>query len=210
LAQPAFPTLNGLYAITDPTLLGGEVLLTAVEDALANGVRILQYRDKLRPLASKVAEASRLQSLCRKHGATFLVNDDIDLCQAVNADGVHLGQNDTSVIEARRRLGPQAVIGVSCHNSPELVAAAERDGASYVALGRFYPSLTKPDAPQARINDLRRIRAQTNLPIAAIGGITAENGSELLTAGADMLAVVHYLFSTPDVAIRTKALMRLF
>jgi len=210
LAQLAFPTLKGLYAITDPTLLCGEALLIAVAEALANGVRILQYRDKSKPFASRVIEASLLHSLCRKHGATFLVNDDIDLCQAVNADGVHLGQNDTNIVEARRRLGPHAVIGVSCHDSPDLVSAAESGGASYVALGRFYPSLTKPDAPRARINDLRRIRAQTNLPIAAIGGITAKNGSELIAAGADMLAVVQDLFAAPDVAARTKALMRLF
>jgi len=102
------------------------------------------------------------------------------------------------------------VIGVTCHNDLVLVEQAQRDGADYVAIGRFFPSQTNPDASFATTDDLRRIRMATRLPIVAIGGITNENATELLDAGADMLAVIHHLFSTPDVAARARALHALF
>ena len=148
--------------------------------------------------------------MCHRFQASLIINDDIDLCQAVEADGVHLGQADTALAEARYRLGPTAVIGASCHDDPALVAAAEKQGASYIALGRFFPSLTKPEAPAASIGNLRLIRKQTRLPIVAIGGVTADNGSALIDAGADMLAVINYLFAAPDIQRRARELNRLF
>jgi thiamine-phosphate pyrophosphorylase len=201
---------KGLYAITDQRLLPGNRLFEAAEQALANGVRVLQYRNKSADFRQRLLEASQLKVLCRQYQALLLINDDTDLCQACEADGVHIGQSDATLSEARRRLGYQAVIGVTCHNDLALVEQAQRDGADYVAVGRFFPSLTKPGAPLAKIDDLRRIRLATQLPIVAIGGITNENATELLDAGADMLAVIHYLFSTPDVAARARALHELF
>src|SRR5690606_10356627 len=106
--------------------------------------------------------------------------------------------------------GPQAIIGVTCHNRDDLVLAAEKQGATYAALGRFFPSNTKPEASAASIEDLKRIRSQTRLPLVAIGGVTTDSGSELLEAGADMLAVIHYLFSAEDVFARAQALSSLF
>lgn len=206
----AHPFLKGLYAITDPQLLPGNRLFEASEQALANGVRVLQYRNKTGGFRERVGEASQLRALCQQYGALLLINDDTDLCQACEADGVHIGQSDTALTEARRRLGYQAVIGVTCHNDPALVEQAQRNGADYVAIGRFFPSRTKPDAPLATLDDLRRIRTATALPIVAIGGITNENATELLAAGADMLAVIHHLFSAPDVAARARALHALF
>lgn len=201
---------TGLYAITDEHLLPGDRLLPAVEEALRNGVRVLQYRRKSGTFRDRVAEAAALKSLCQRYQVSLIINDEVDLCQAVEADGVHLGQSDGDLLQARHRLGPNTIIGVSCHDDPALVASAERNGASYVALGRFFASRTKPNAPAASIDSLRRIRTQTRLPIVAIGGITADNGKQLLSAGADMLAVIHYLFADPDIAARARALGELF
>ncbi|HDZ10267.1 thiamine phosphate synthase [Pseudohongiella sp.] len=208
-ATSVFPA-SGVYAITDEHLLTDVTLLTCVEQALSGGVRVLQYRRKNGEFRDRVLQAAALRTLCRRYHACLIINDDIDLCQAIEADGVHLGQSDTALAEARYRLGPQAIIGISCHDEPALAAVAEQQGASYIALGRFFPSLTKPDAPAASIGNLRLIRAQTSLPIVAIGGITADNGRSLIDAGADLLAVINYLFAAPDIKSRAHALSDLF
>lgn len=207
--------LNGVYAITDNKLLSEDVLLRAAEQALKGGVCVLQYRSKpvggtTQALAQRQRQASALTRLSHQYGALLLINDDVDLCQAAGADGVHLGQGDMQLAEARQRLGPEAVIGISCHNKDDLVLSAQQQGADYVALGRFFRSATKPDAPAASIEDLKRIRLLTTLPIVAIGGIDADNGSQLIAAGADMLAVIHYLFSGDQVQQRAQTLSQLF
>jgi thiamine-phosphate pyrophosphorylase len=207
--------LAGVYAITDDKLLPADKLLLAAEQALKGGVSVMQFRSKAngesaKPFALRQQQAFALTKLCHQYQALLLVNDDVDLCQAAGADGVHLGQADLQLPEARRRLGPSAVIGITCHNSDNLADAAQKQGADYIALGRFFPSSTKPAAPPASIEDLRRIRQLTQLPIVAIGGVTADNGSALIEAGADMLAVIHYLFSSDQVQQRAQALSQLF
>jgi thiamine-phosphate pyrophosphorylase len=201
---------SGVYAITDEHLLTDMELIPAVEQALQGGIRVLQYRHKSGEFRHRVMQAAALKTLCQRYRASLIINDDIDLCQAVEADGVHLGQSDADLAEARYRLGPTAVIGVSCHDNPALVAVAENNGASYIALGRFFPSLTKPDAPAASIENLRLIRQQTQLPIVAIGGVTTENGRVLIDAGANMLAVINHLFAAPDIRARARELTNLF
>lgn len=207
--------LAGVYAITDNKLLPDAKLLWAAEQALMGGVSVLQYRNKPdtdSPLvfAQRLRQAAALVELCHKYQALLLVNDDLELCQAAFADGVHLGQTDTQLAEARYRLGEKAIIGITCHNSDNLVLAAQQQGADYVALGRFFPSLTKPTAPAADIKDLTRIRRLTSLPIVAIGGVDMNNGRQLIDAGADMLAVIHYLFSSDQVQQRAQSLSQLF
>lgn len=212
-ARPLRDTpFKGVYAITDDHLIADDKLEEVCKQALKGGVALLQYRSKAsgKSFARRRSEAAALTALCESYGAYLLVNDDIDLCQAANAHGVHLGQQDGSVTEARQRLGHHAIIGVTCHNRDELVVSAEREGADYAAIGRFFPSQTKPGATAASIEDLRRIRGSTRLPLVAIGGVTADNGSALLQAGADMLAVIHYLFSADDVHARASALSSLF
>ena len=207
--------LAGVYAITDNKLIPDNKLLWAAEQALKGGVSVLQYRNKADSnpgltFADRQRQVAALSQLCHGYRAILLVNDDIDLCQAGNADGVHLGQGDTELAEARRRLGFDAVIGVTCHNRDDLVVTAEQRGADYIALGRFFPSATKPGAPAASIADLIRIRQITRLPIVAIGGVSAENGSHLIAAGADMLAAIHYLFSDEQIQHRAQTLSQLF
>jgi thiamine-phosphate pyrophosphorylase len=204
------PGWSGVYAITDSQLLSGEQLPEAVHAALRGGIRVLQYRNKTAAFADQVREAATLKALCDAYNVPLLINDDIDLCQAVDASGVHLGQSDTTVADARYRLGATAIIGSTCHNRADLIKSAELAGADYVAVGRFFDSHTKPQAPQTSIDELRQLRAATQLPIVAIGGITADNGGDLIKAGADMLAVIHYLFATSEIESRAKALCQLF
>ncbi|MDZ7661222.1 thiamine phosphate synthase [Thiohalophilus sp.] len=203
------PRLLGLYAVTDGRLTG-EPLLEAVRAALAGGTRIVQYRDKSAEPQRRRHEATRLASLCRDYQALFLINDDVALAQEIDADGVHLGQTDATLSDARRQLGRHKLIGVSCNNRLERALAAQQQGADYVAFGRFFPSSTKPDAPQAELALLEQARQQLDLPIAAIGGITPDNAPRLREAGADMLAVVNALFGQDDIETAARHLSRCF
>lgn len=202
--------IAGLYAITDPGLLPGTRLPDAVRDALDGGARIIQYRNKQADPATRLREATRLARLCRDAGATFLVNDDVALALACDAHGVHLGQGDGAVETARERLGSGAVIGQTCHASIVLARAAQHAGASYVAFGRFFPSLTKPQATPADPALLPAARLELAIPIVAIGGITVSSAPQLITAGAHAIAVIHALFSADDIAARAREFATLF
>lgn len=199
---------HGLYAITDDTL--DDQLFFAVEAALSGGCRWVQYRSKQRNTKQREQEAKQLLTLCHHHQARLLINDDVALAQTVGADGVHLGQDDLPLTEARRVLGDQAIIGITCHDSLALAQAAERDGANYVAFGRFFPSNTKQSAPPADLSILRAAKTQLRIPVVAIGGITLDNAPMVLHEGADMLAVVGDLFFAPDIAAQAQAYTSLF
>ncbi|MBB6340114.1 thiamine-phosphate pyrophosphorylase [Pseudomonas fluvialis] len=191
--------LRGLYAITDSHLLADGKLLPYVEAALKGGARLLQYRDKSADQARRLREAEALRELCRQYGADLIINDDAELAARLGV-GVHLGQSDGSLAAARALLGPKAIIGATCHAQLELAATANREGASYLAFGRFFNSQTKPGAPAASAELLNQARAHFNLPLVAIGGIDLDNAGQLIRAGADLLAVVHTLFSAPSAA----------
>ena len=191
------PAIHGLYAITDPALIPDRQLLPAAEAALRGGARLLQYRDKTATPAQRRHRASQLQTLCRQYGALFLVNDDPALAAEIEADGVHIGQSDGGIARARQRLGPDKIIGVTCHGDLTLAEQAAEAGADYVAFGRFFPSRTKPQAPPADSAILQQARKRLAIPLVAIGGIDPSNGGQLLKLGADALAVIHALFSDP-------------
>ena len=199
-------SLRGIYAITDSALTPGSALLSAATKALEGGIKMLQFRDKSPDHDRRLTQASALQALCAEFNVPLIINDDVQLCLASGATGVHLGQADASVLAARKVLGKDAVIGVTCHADIELAVKAEQAGASYVAFGRFFPSVTKPNAPAADLDVLRRARERLSIPIAAIGGINADNAGEIIAAGADLLAVINYLFSSQDVEGRTRQL----
>ena len=205
-------SLRGLYAITDSQLLAGDRLLPWVEAALAGGARLLQYRDKSQDAARRLDEASQLQALCQQYGAQLLINDDLPLAARLGV-GVHLGRDDGCLREARQQLGPQAIIGATCHASLEHAEQAIADGVSYIAFGRFFQSATKPGAPAATPELLQQARARFATPIVAIGGITLDNAPSLLASGADLLAVIHGLFgadSAAEVQRRAQAFNELF
>ncbi|MBV1921651.1 MAG: thiamine phosphate synthase [Pseudomonadales bacterium] len=201
--------LQGLYAITDNLLTPGPFLIERVEQALQGGVRILQYRDKTTDKQKRQNEALALKSLCAQYKCTFIINDDIELCSKVNADGVHLGVSDVNIHTARQQLGNNVIIGATCHGSLDLAHKAIADGADYVAFGRFYNSTTKPNAEAADLQTIRSGLAKLNVPAVAIGGITLSKADELLEAGFSMLAVVEDIFKpvsiTNNISSRCRA-----
>lgn len=201
--------LSGLYVIT-PGHLGGTAqprrpLAGLAADAIRGGARLVQYRDKGSDWLQRRAEAGDLAALCRATGIPLIINDDVDLALAVRADGVHLGRDDADPRVVRGRLGPEAIIGVSCYGRLELAVAAEQAGASYVAFGSFFPSPTKPTAVQPSPDLLIQARRAIRLPLVAIGGITPQNAAALIGAGADMLAVISGVFAASDVTAAAQA-----
>lgn len=200
--------LRGLYAITDAQLLAGGRLLPYVEAALQGGVRLLQYRDKSTDKAQRFEEASALRALCAEYQADLIINDDLALAAQLGV-GLHLGQTDGSLAAARAQLGPAAIIGATCHAQLELAEHAVQQGASYLAFGRFFNSQTKPGAPAATPALLAEARARFALPLVAIGGVTLDNAAQLISPGADLVAVVHALFAA-DTALDVERRARAF
>ena len=143
-------------------------------------------------------------------GAAFIINDDLELALKVGADGVHLGADDGDLAAARRALGPGKVLGASCYADLELARQAVAAGVDYVAFGAVYPSPTKPDTTRAPLELFARCRAELRIPTCAIGGITLDNAPTLLTAGADLLAVISDLFAAPDIESRAHTYQALF
>ncbi|HLA29516.1 MAG TPA: thiamine phosphate synthase [Pseudomonas sp.] len=203
--------LRGLYAITDSQLLTGK-LLPYVEAALKGGATLLQYRDKSTDEARRLREAQALRELCNRYGASLIINDDAELAARLGV-GLHLGQTDGSLSAARALLGRQAIIGGTCHAQLELADVAAKEGASYVAFGRFFDSNTKPGAPAATLDLLDAAKSRVNLPLVAIGGVTLDNAPQLIAHGASMVAVIHGLFgadSAAEVERRARAFSDLF
>lgn len=201
---------RGLYAIADTTLATGTALEKAVQGAIAGGACMIQYRDKSDDGARRRSEASRLASICRRHGIPMIVNDDVELGMDVGADGVHLGRDDTGLGEARSRAGKEFIIGVSCYDEVERAEIAQSGGADYVAFGAMFPSTTKPEAIPAGADIIERARPRIRIPIVAIGGITPDNAGSLVEAGADILAVISGVFAERDTKRAARRFARLF
>ena len=190
--------INGLYAIT-PDSADTADLLRRTRLVLSGGARVLQYRNKSADAALQLIQAAALRELTREFAVTFIVNDDAHLALQVDADGVHLGAADCELKAARSILGKHKIFGISCYNRLSLAREAVVAGADYVAFGAFFPSTVKPEAVTANVELLRRARAEINVPLVAIGGITAQNASPLVAAGADALAVISALFEAADI-----------
>ena len=201
--------IEGLYALT-PALDDTGALLDAVGRALDGGVAAVQYRAKTIGAALKVRQARQLADLCRRHGATFIVNDDVELAAQVGADGVHLGRDDATVAVARQALPRMAIIGVSCYDDIGRALALRAAGADYVAFGSFFPSAVKPLAVRPAPGLLSQARRELDCPIVAIGGITVANAPALIAAGADAIAVITDLFSAPDIRARALVFSQVF
>lgn len=202
--------LTGLYAITDATQNDFRKLIIDVEQALLGGARIIQFRDKSNNVRQRHETACQLRELTRQHNALLIINDDVRLAKETQADGVHIGADDPSIAAARSQLGPSAIIGVSCYNDFSLAKQAASNSANYVAFGRFFPSRTKPQASPSNIEILRTSKRELDIPVVAIGGITAENGESLIKAGANMLAVVDDVFGQTDIKAAAQHYQKLF
>lgn len=189
--------LRGLYAIT-PDWSDTRRLLTVTEVILATGCRLLQYRNKVASDCHRQEQAVALRGLTRRFDALLIINDDLDLALDCEADGVHLGEDDGELAQARSRLGADKILGASCYQDMAMAEKAARAGADYVAFGSFFPSPSKPQARRAQPHLLSRGKMVSGKPVCAIGGITPDNAPVLVKAGADMVAVISALYDAPD------------
>lgn len=192
-----------LYAITDCDNLQGQALLERTEKILANGATILQYRDKQQKARADVAA---LQALCKKYQVPFIVNDDIDLAIEIDADGVHVGQEDLACRNARERLGENKIIGVSA-KTVEQAKEAVANGADYLGVGALFPSVSKSSSVITR-ETLKEICAAVEVPVVGIGGISEENIALMAGTGAAGVAVISALYALPEPSIATKRFAR--
>jgi hydroxymethylpyrimidine kinase/phosphomethylpyrimidine kinase/thiamine-phosphate diphosphorylase len=197
--------IKGLYLITDHN----DRLLERVERALSGGVTCLQYRNKVKNYSSRLAEARELQLLCSGRGVTFIVNDDLPLAAEIRADGIHFGQDDGSVTEARRVLGPDAFIGISTHSLEEALRA-ELEGADYIGFGAMYPTESKDVQHLPGPAALAEVRSRVQIPIVAIGGINRDNAPTVIDAGADSIAVISSVLASQDPELAALELALLF
>ncbi len=191
--------MRGLYLITNDDPL--ELLLAKLEGAMATReVAILQYRRKKVAKEDQYYEVEYMKAMCAEYGVPFVINDDLELAEKYGL-GVHLGQSDGSIVDAVARLPQGVVIGRTCLNSLELAEKAIAEGATYVAFGAIYATETKPEAGHIGLEILKKAKAQFNVPICAIGGLTVENSKEVIAAGADLCAVISDILGLPMNAI---------
>ncbi len=202
--------LHGLYVITDAYLTPSHSLINKVHQTIMGGAQIVQYRDKGRDCQKRRQEIDKLLGLCRNHGVTLIVNDDIELARLTGADGVHVGKEDVDPRVARNRLGENALIGVSCYNDFGKAIDAQKAGADYVAFGSFFSSPTKPNAVKADLSLLAQAKEKLNISVCAIGGITATNAKRIIDAGADMIAVINGVFAHENPQDAARQLSTLF
>lgn len=200
---------RGLYALTGAGT-DDDKLMRDTELCVASGAAMLQYRDKLRTADDRLRIAERLRALCTRHQIPLIINDDVELAEACDADGVHLGRDELHALSRAKASRNGLVVGVSCYDSPQRARDAVAMGADYVAFGSVYGSATKPAAPCCGLDVLRVARAELAVPIVAIGGLTPENGRAALDAGADFLAVISGIFDCTDIAAAVQRYLRLF
>ena len=203
------PRISGIYAIT-PDLIDTTNLVKLTQQVLISGVQLIQYRNKIADHVLKLEQATLLSTLCHEFDTPLIINDDLNLAIKVGADGVHLGIEDITVVEARRKLGSGKIIGASCYNKLRYAIEAENHGADYVAFGSFYISSTKPGAVSAPISLLCKATQSLHIPVVAIGGIDSENIVELIYKGADAVAVSSSIFNSIDIPLETKKLSCIF
>jgi thiamine-phosphate pyrophosphorylase len=209
MKKPHLFNISGLYAVT-PDEIDIELLCQKVEAALLGGAALVQYRNKAADASLRLRQASALLALCRSFSVPLIINDHLDLCAQIGADGLHLGASDCDLGAARRLLGADKIIGASCYNQLDLALKAEAAGASYVAFGACFSSDTKPDAVSVPPNLFAEAKQKIKIPLVAIGGITLQNAPSVISAGADAIAVIAGLFEAIDVRKASQQYTQLF
>ncbi len=194
-----------LYGVTDRHWLNGRTLSEVVRESLAGGVTMLQLREKHLDDATFLAEARALQRLCREFRVPFLINDRVDICLAIGADGVHVGQSDMEAGDVRAKLGPDKIIGVTA-KTVEQARLAEQRGANYLGVGAVFPTGTKSDTSVIRHETLQEICAAVSIPVVAIGGITQENAGLLSGRGVHGIAVVSAIYGQQNIRLAAEEL----
>ncbi len=199
-----------LYAVTDTALIGDRPLVQCVEEAIEGGITLLQLREKDLSQAAMVLRARTVMPLCKEAGIPFIVNDDVRVAQIVGADGVHLGQDDMTCAKARKRMGSDAIIGVTAHTLEQAIAAQE-EGADYVGVGAIFPTSTKKNTVPVGMEGLKSICNALDIPVVAIGGLSLDNIECLRDSGFEGVAVVSALFAVEDIkkqAVALRALLK--
>ncbi|MCM0045694.1 MAG: thiamine phosphate synthase [Burkholderiaceae bacterium] len=189
--------MKGLYLVT-PDWDDTDQLVAASEQAIAGGATLLQYRHKTASDDLRTEQASALLALCRRLNVPLIINDHADLCERIDADGLHVGGTDASVAEVRARLGKEKIVGASCYGDLQLARHAAAAGASYVAFGGFYPSRVKKYAVTTPPDIITRALSELAVPVCVIGGMTVENSRPLVELGAHMVAVISSVYSVGD------------
>ncbi|WP_194725370.1 thiamine phosphate synthase [Noviherbaspirillum malthae] len=189
--------MKGLYLVT-PDWDDTQKLLQVTEAGLRGGAALVQYRHKTASAQLRREQAAALQALCREHGKPFIINDHVDLCTELDADGIHVGGTDASVAQVRAAVGPGKIVGASCYGTLQLARDAHAAGASYVAFGGFYPSRVKKYDMKTPPEIVSQAKAEIPLPNVVIGGMTQENCTPLVALGADMVAVISSVYMTDD------------
>ena len=187
-----------LYAITDRHWLNGRTLYSVVKESLEGGVTFLQLREKELDEEHFLEEARELQKLCREYQVPFVINDNVDIAAAINADGVHVGQSDMEAGDVRAKLGPDKIIGVTAKTVEQAVLAQER-GADYLGVGAVFHTDSKADAKEISFDTLKDICKAVSIPVIAIGGITEENVKELAGTGICGVAVISAIYAQNDI-----------
>jgi thiamine-phosphate pyrophosphorylase len=201
--------MKGLYLVT-PDWDDTDQLLVVSEAGLRAGAALLQYRHKTASPALRKEQAAALLALCRRYQRPFIVNDFVDLCIELDADGIHVGGTDLSVAQVREQVGVAKIVGASCYGDLELARKAWQAGASYVAFGGFYPSRVKKYAVTTSPNIITQARAQIPLPSVVIGGMTPENAAPLVSKGTDMVAAISSVYCAPDPQVQARRFVSLF
>ena len=197
-------TVAEIYAITDDVLTPESSVLAQVGELLECGVKFLQYRTKLEPKNQRVAVA--LKELCERYGARFIVNDDVKFAAKIGANAVHIGKDDGGVKAARKILGKDAFIGVSCYDDLNLALKAQDEGASYAAFGALFASPTKPNAPLCKFETIRRAKEILRIPVCVIGGINTANIAQIAALSPDYIAVISALYRPASIKENLKNL----
>ena len=201
--------IKGLYAIT-PDSADLNTLIQKTQLAIEGGAFMVQYRSKILNRDVKMQQCAAILRLCREYDVPCIVNDDVEICRVLKADGVHLGEKDDNIAEVRHILGEDAIIGSSCYDQLNRAKQAQKEGASYVAFGAVFPTPTKPNAPRATLELLREAKSEIQIPIVAIGGITMNNAHDVIETGIDAIAVITNLYESNSIKETAETLSQMF
>lgn len=190
---------KGLYGITGDNFANGKSNYQCVEEMIKGGIKIIQYRDKLKNLGKKVEEARAIRELCRKNGVLFIVNDNVDIAMLVDADGVHVGQDDMKPADVRRLIGDEKIVGLSTHSEEQGLAAYNDKNVDYIGVGPIFPTTTKDTAPVG-LEYLEFAVKNLHLPFVAIGGIKEHNIEEIISRGAQHICLVSDIVGAEDIS----------
>ena len=201
--------IKGLYAIT-PDSADLNTLIQKTQLAIEGGAFMVQYRSKIHDRDVKMQQCAAILRLCREYDVPCIVNDDVEICRILKADGVHLGEKDDNIAEVRHILGEDAIIGSSCYDQLNRAKQAQKEGASYVAFGAVFPTPTKPNAPRTTLELLRKAKSEIQIPIVAIGGITMNNAHDVIETGIDAIAVITCLYESNSIKETAETFSQMF